>query len=239
MFDRLRKYFESYRKPLSASRGALVKDAAYVGVRTGKFLDATFHASDALANAAFKTFGPASPRLINATDRVAQNPLTAKAVSWATEGGPLTKAGKLGWKIGTAADQKWQLSNKAEKFLTRALPLKGAGRPTVSVPTRKLMGAPALKAAIPQSVRPSPAMRNLRLSLPKLRAPIHRPMVPTFHTPKLHLNRALTAAVAARTSAQRSAHFKLSLPKFARPMPMHRPAFSPMHSSPAMRGFRR
>jgi hypothetical protein len=233
MFDTLKKFIDSYRQPLAKHATGLLKDAAYAGVHAGKFIDSAVGASDRLSKTAFKHFGPAPRGLINATDAVSRSTITAKAVGWATSGGPLTKAGKFGWGVGKAADSHWNLSDRASKSMLKTFGPAPTIKPAVAKPSRSVVQLTKLPTA---SIKPriaSAPLPTLKLHLPKFGKSLPHAKPLSLGTPKLHLQSAFKSRVPPQSKL--SAPFKLTAPTFRAPAQMHRPPMGSMRLTPPMR----
>ena len=234
MFDTIKKFIDSYRQPLAKHASGLAKDAAYVGIRAGKFIDSAVGASDKISKAAFNKFGPAPRGLINATDKIARSPITAKAVGWATSGGPLTKAGKFGWGVGKAADGRFNLSDRLSKSMLKTFGPAPGIKPAIAKTSRFSLKFNKSMGALAKPRVATPPLPSFKLHLPKFGRSLPHAKPLSLGTPKLHLRSAFKPA--ATPASKLPAPFKLTAPSFRAPMQMHRPSFSPMRlKAPAMR----
>jgi hypothetical protein len=118
---------------------------------------------------------------------------------------------------------------KSRQFILPPVVVKG------SLPKHKHNMVPKSSLKLSAAVN---FMPRFQLTRPKLgqSLPHHRI---GLHTPKLHLNPGLTAAVRAQKLI--ATHSRLPSPMRLQPpkLGMHRPSFSTMHRAPAVRGFRR
>jgi hypothetical protein len=83
---------KTYTQPVSAatSRFLLAKDALKFGIVAGKYIEHNLPTSEYIANKITEHVGKASPRVLDAYDKVSNHWLTKKVVDFANEGGPLT-----------------------------------------------------------------------------------------------------------------------------------------------------
>src|ERR1700722_3755145 len=96
LLDWLKGKAQPYRVAVDSPAGRLMlaKDAVKVGADGADLIDRHFNVPGGIANRLENTFGPASPKMINAYDAVANNTVTKWAVKKAAieQGGRLTLA---------------------------------------------------------------------------------------------------------------------------------------------------
>lgn len=165
----LRKTVTSFRKPISPV--SLGRDVLATSIKVTQKVDKLTGATDKLGKAAFRKFGPASPRVIKAADAVANSGAARGIVKAAKSGGPLTKVFNTAYGATRALDRKLGISDKLSKLPplpphktkthVKAAPLaQGSSR-----------GGVAGTAGKPASAVPARSASNFKLPHYKLKLP--------------------------------------------------------------------